>query len=408
MCILRLLAFRPLPVDEILATPPTSPLSTSITVFNPLDNNGISDNENNASYHHDAIAQTDNKPSDVSSERVENTPKSSSHRNSYRNSNDDHGSAAVKINSTVSNNEDTDNVTEPLGYSHLKSDKSITNLNTNDDDNNASQDDYEGLNSDSDSEEASYQRSFYEGASQTGISQDYQEDELSESRDFESAQGINDAAADLYSVSLPTTFENSDAETIEPEITALATVKSTENRDSIESRDTQSEAHDSQSLSPTIQPNLDPRTLLRCEPQELTGEWTPEKWDYWLQEARESGSLAEDERALARQGIMTGLCNGEATFVTGVDSKHLRATFEQLAAKLQQQFKNAHIQLKAGSVALSEILSNDQQIPQHRQQERVNHARATAEVLLLQSPVMQYLSERGEGKMGLPQLRDPE
>ena len=144
----------------------------------------------------------------------------------------------------------------------------------------------------------------------------------------------------------------------------------------------------------------DPRTLLLCPKQDLTGEWTPEKWDYWLQTARESEVLAEDERALARQGRMTGFCNGEAIFITNVDSKHLQATFEQLAVKLQQQFLQADISLqieKSGS-------ENRDQTPESRQQMRVEQATLAAQALLLASPVMQYLSDRGEGKMGKVKL----
>ena len=39
--------------------------------------------------------------------------------------------------------------------------------------------------------------------------------------------------------------------------------------------------------------------------------------------------------------MMTGHCNDKAVFVTAVDSKHLQATFQQLAAKLQEQFTQA-------------------------------------------------------------------
>lgn len=144
----------------------------------------------------------------------------------------------------------------------------------------------------------------------------------------------------------------------------------------------------------------DPRTLLLCPKQDLTGEWTPEKWDYWLQTARESEVLAEDERALARQGRMTGFCNGKAIFITNVDSKHLQATFEQLSVKLQQQFLQADISLqieKSGS-------ENRDQTPESRQQMRVEQATLAAQALLLASPVMQYLSDRGEGKMGKVKL----
>lgn len=144
----------------------------------------------------------------------------------------------------------------------------------------------------------------------------------------------------------------------------------------------------------------DPRTLLRCAPQELTGEWTPEKWDYWLQCAREAGSLAPDELALARQGMMTGHCNAKAVFVTAVDSKHLQATFQQLAAKLQEQFTQADISLQIDG----SIMQADDKTPERRQQKRLIEARTVAESRLLNTPVMQYLTERGEGKMGKVQL----
>ena len=144
----------------------------------------------------------------------------------------------------------------------------------------------------------------------------------------------------------------------------------------------------------------DPRTLLRCPPQALIGEWTPEKWDYWLQTAREADVLAQDELALARQGMMTGLCNGKATFMTSVDSRHLQVTFQQLAAKLQQQFMQAHIELKIDS----SVMQADDKTPERRQQKRLVQAKTAAESKLLNTPVMQYLTERGEGKMGKIQL----
>ncbi|MFZ2553425.1 DNA polymerase III subunit gamma/tau [Psychrobacter urativorans] len=144
----------------------------------------------------------------------------------------------------------------------------------------------------------------------------------------------------------------------------------------------------------------DPRTLLRCAPQSLTGEWNAEKWDYWLQSAREQNSLAEDERALARQGMMTGLCNGKSTFITTVDSKHLQATFEQLAAKLRQQFSQADISLRIDN-SLNEVKDKT---PESRQQLRLEQASLAAQELLLQSPVMQHLLERQQAKMGKVKL----
>ena len=152
--------------------------------------------------------------------------------------------------------------------------------------------------------------------------------------------------------------------------------------------------------SQSMQAVDDPRMLLRCQPQVLNGEWTSEKWDYWLQTARESNSLAQDELALARQGMMSGLCEGKAIFITGVDSKHLQATFEQLASVLQQQFKDADISLEIDK----SIMQAKDKTPERRQQYRMAQAIALAEQKLRQSPVMQYLADRGEGKMGKVQL----
>ena len=140
--------------------------------------------------------------------------------------------------------------------------------------------------------------------------------------------------------------------------------------------------------------------MLRCAPQELIGEWTPEKWDYWLQTAREAKMLAQDELALARQGMMTGLCNGKSTFVTSVDSKHLQVTFQQLAEKLQQQFTQADIDLQIDG----SVMQADDKTPERRQQKRLVQAKTVAESKLMNTPVMKYLTERGEGKMGKVQL----
>ena len=152
--------------------------------------------------------------------------------------------------------------------------------------------------------------------------------------------------------------------------------------------------------SQLIQQTDDPRILLRCSPQQMTGEWTPGKWDYWLQTAREDDMLAQDELALARQGMMTGVCNGKAVFITSVDSKHLQATFQQLAEKLQQQFTQAEISLQIDS----SVMTADDKTPERRQRQRLVQATAVAESRLFNSPVMQYLTDRREGKMGKVQL----
>ena len=50
------------------------------------------------------------------------------------------------------------------------------------------------------------------------------------------------------------------------------------------------------------------------------------------------------------------------------------------------------------------MMQADIQTPERRQHQRLVQATAAAESKLQQSPVMRYLSERGEGKMGKVKL----
>ncbi len=143
--------------------------------------------------------------------------------------------------------------------------------------------------------------------------------------------------------------------------------------------------------------------MLTCLPQELSGQWSPDKWDYWLQLARASRLLAADELALARQGIMVGECHGAATFITAFDSRHMQSTFEQLASKIQAQFSGAKIELMVDG----SLMQSDNDTPHERQQQRFIQAQTAAEVMILQSPVMQYLANQREGELTQIELNDP-
>lgn len=147
----------------------------------------------------------------------------------------------------------------------------------------------------------------------------------------------------------------------------------------------------------------DPRSLLKCPPQPLSGQWSVDKWDYWLQTAREQKQLDQDELALARQGLMTGECDGEATFVTAINSPHLQATFTHLVSKIQQQFPNAKVELQVNQSSDSPVMVNT---PELRQKQRLEEATTAATNKLMQSPVMQYLSSRGQGRMGKVKIVD--
>lgn len=91
--------------------------------------------------------------------------------------------------------------------------------------------------------------------------------------------------------------------------------------------------------------NVSPLALLKPTHVTLEGEWTPAKWDYWVFNAREQGWLDEDELVLAKRGVMTGEIHGVSQFVTEQNFLTHTATFDNFCQKLQQRFEGVDIRL---------------------------------------------------------------
>lgn len=91
--------------------------------------------------------------------------------------------------------------------------------------------------------------------------------------------------------------------------------------------------------------NVSPLALLKPTHVTLEGEWTPAKWDYWVFNAREQGWLDEDELVLAKRGVMTGDIHGVSQFVTEQNFLTHTATFDNFCQKLQQRFEGIDIRL---------------------------------------------------------------
>ena len=90
---------------------------------------------------------------------------------------------------------------------------------------------------------------------------------------------------------------------------------------------------------------LSPLTLLKPSEVLLEGEWTPAKWDYWVFNAREHGWLDDDELVLAKRGVLTGDIHGVSQFVTEQSFLTHTATFDNFCQKLQQFFDGINVQL---------------------------------------------------------------
>lgn len=91
--------------------------------------------------------------------------------------------------------------------------------------------------------------------------------------------------------------------------------------------------------------DISPLALLKPTHVTLEGEWTPAKWDYWVFNAREQGWLDEDELVLAKRGVMTGEIHGISQFVTEQSFLTHTATFDNFCQKLRQLFEGIDIRL---------------------------------------------------------------
>ena len=91
--------------------------------------------------------------------------------------------------------------------------------------------------------------------------------------------------------------------------------------------------------------DVSPLALLKPTHVTLEGEWTPAKWDYWVFNAREQGWLDDDELVLAKRGVMTGEIHGVSQFVTEQSFLTHTATFDNFCQKLQQRFEGIDIRL---------------------------------------------------------------
>ena len=80
----------------------------------------------------------------------------------------------------------------------------------------------------------------------------------------------------------------------------------------------------------TASADLMPQDILQLQPQQLVGEWTVEKWEYWFR----SSGLSPAVQELAQQGLMAGQINAESVFM-------IPQRYEQLLTQLRHVLEEA-------------------------------------------------------------------
>jgi len=76
--------------------------------------------------------------------------------------------------------------------------------------------------------------------------------------------------------------------------------------------------------------DLMPQDILQLQAQQLVGEWTVEKWEYWFRNSDLSPAVQE----LAQQGLMTGQIDAESVFM-------IPQRYEQLLTQLRHVLEDA-------------------------------------------------------------------
>ena len=140
--------------------------------------------------------------------------------------------------------------------------------------------------------------------------------------------------------------------------------------------------------------NLMPQDILKLQPQVLEGEWTVDKWEYWFRSSELSPALQE----LAQHGLMSGNIDGASTF-------HIPKQYERLLTQMQHLLEQAlHTQWPSTrfDVVYEEL---EQLTPYALQHERKGRAFNRASELLHNEPIVKSLLNAFEGKLDNIQLK---
>ena len=137
-----------------------------------------------------------------------------------------------------------------------------------------------------------------------------------------------------------------------------------------------------------------PQDILKLPEQQLEGEWTVEKWEYWFRNSALSPAVQE----LAQYGLMHGQINGESIFhIPQQYEKLLTQQQHNLEQALKDQWQNTRFSVQYGDVT--------QVTPYMMQHLRREKAQQRAADLIHQDPIVQQLLNTFDGDIQQIQLK---
>ncbi|MGD9697824.1 DNA polymerase III subunit gamma/tau [Acinetobacter sp.] len=154
------------------------------------------------------------------------------------------------------------------------------------------------------------------------------------------------------------------------------------------------EHQDIQGNLPDTSSKLMPQDILKLKPQVLEGEWTVDKWEYWFRNSDLSPAVQE----LAQHGVMMGQINGDSIF-------HIPKQYEALLTQLQHALEQALKTEWSGTHFQVHYADVETTTPYSMQSERKEKAYARAAELLHAEPAVKELLQNFEGEIQNIQLK---
>ncbi|MDE2419583.1 MAG: DNA polymerase III subunit gamma/tau [Gammaproteobacteria bacterium] len=117
---------------------------------------------------------------------------------------------------------------------------------------------------------------------------------------------------------------------------------------------------------------------------ELSGDWTAEKWEYWLRERAQAGVLSGGELSLGQHGLMRGEIGGKVEFVIAAEHRVLTSQMlDGLLAALKADWPKTQLEIvHATPIEIT---------PVKRKEARIVQAEVRARELLVSDPAIEPL-----------------
>ncbi|WP_212515566.1 DNA polymerase III subunit gamma/tau [Acinetobacter soli] len=147
----------------------------------------------------------------------------------------------------------------------------------------------------------------------------------------------------------------------------------------------------SEALEPN---NLMPQDILKLQEQVLEGEWTLEKWEFWFRGSQLSPAVQE----LAQYGLMTGQIDGTSIFIIPQQYEGMLSQLQHaLESELITRWPNTQFKVQYGEVASI--------TPFIKQSERKEKAFQRAVSLMSENKVVKSLLDTFDGQLQSIQLK---